>query len=263
MCLEVLLRQAVIPPGGEGEVEVVLDATSKRGAQSDVVKIHSNDPEHPTSYLQIKAVIEDKFDFLVPDLTLGGVAAGDTAREVCVLSVNDTVTVKITDITSSSPRVTVRRLDTSPLNSEDRYALEVVVHPDPRSTWLAETVTVHSNLESKPQATLRISTLVLLAIDRFAGSQQDLPQTITIINNRHRWPLVLGKVRDDQGLLSFDVKAVFPSRKYEVTALLPADAIRKLITVQRNAVEVHGKIVITTDDADQGELSLDYTVLGR
>jgi hypothetical protein len=57
-CTAAILGATMIPPGGNGPIDVTMDTHGEHGPGSRTITVQSNDPRQPTSTLQIKYDVE-------------------------------------------------------------------------------------------------------------------------------------------------------------------------------------------------------------
>lgn len=72
------MSERLIPPGGEGKIEVKLTTRGKRGRVTKSVRVSSNDPDTPVVNLQISADIEILLGLQPAVVMLGNLTPGQT-----------------------------------------------------------------------------------------------------------------------------------------------------------------------------------------
>ena len=263
------MTKTAIPPGGEGEIEVTFSTGRKKGQQKKSITVTSNDPENPTTRISVTVLIEIEFDFESYSLNFGKLRTNDTATKSIFIQILDPEKTRITDITTSSPFVSVKRVEASDsADNRTRIELEVTLSPGLLSGRINETVTAHSSLESKSKATLRLTGSIVGDVEvipemlRFvvkesqSASNQNISQLLNITNNSENKLLRILGVRDPDDRLQLNVKTVEEGQKFELTATLKPDTLSTLGTQT-------GTIVITTNNQEQKEITVRYNVMRR
>ena len=174
--------------------------------------------------------------------------------------------IEIVDISTSSPFITARKLDYFEQKSGyARLKIEVTVKAGLPVGRVNETVTVRSNLEKSPTATLRVSGTVAGNVEvnpkhlRFEftetePSRQGLVKKAFIKNNNEAAPLQIFSVRNPDGHLDLEFRPITEGQKYELKATLKYEARAK-------GTNLGGRIVIITNNPTQGEVIVRYGVI--
>ncbi len=263
------MTKTAIPPGGEGEIEVTFSTGRKKGRQKKSITVTSNDPENPTTRISVTVLIEVEFDFESYTLNYGRMRTNDTATKSTFIQILDPEKTRFTDITTSSPFVSAKRVEASDsADNHTRIEIEVTLLPGLPPGRINETVTAHSSLESKSKATLRLTGSIVGDVEvtpevlRFVvnesqdASDQNISQKLQITNNSENKPLRILGARDPDDRLQLNVKTVEEGREFELTATVKPDT---LFTLGNKT----GTIVITTNNQEQKEITVRYNVVRR
>jgi hypothetical protein len=261
------LTKADIPPGGEGKIEVSFNSGHRKGRQHKTVTVVSNDPVNPKARLKIEAFVEVEFDFTSYVLDFGTISDKDTVTKSVFLSIKNPQEAKITDITTSTPFIVARQVGPVDMDS-GRAEIEITVLPGLPYGRINGTVTVHSNLESKPQANLRIMGRVIGDVEvtpdvlffTFRGSKEitdrELQKRLMITNRSKERSLKILGIADPDGRMDIELKMLREGQQYQ------AD-----VTLKRQVLEgkmpLNGFVVINTDNPKQSEIKVRYTVVKR
>lgn len=218
--------------------------------------------------LVVTAFIQVEFDFASGSLYFGSVPRNETVTKSAFIQILDPDRTEITDITTSSPYVEAKRLKDPPAGHEGEVEIRVTMSPGLPPGRVNETVTVRSNLSSKPEARLRVSGVILGDVEvapdalRFfysesEGAENQLPpQKLEVVNRSTEAPLRILEVKDPQDRLELELEAIEDGRRYEVTATLKKEALG----AQGVAT---GFILITTDNPEQREITVRYSIIRR
>ena len=231
----------------------------------------SNDPINPTTQISITAFIEVEFNFASYSLDFGKVSKDDTATKSTYLQIKNPQSTKITDIVASSPFISAKQLEPSEPIDSSRIEIEIRLLPGLPLGRINQTVTAHSNLTSKPQATLQLGGIIVgdvevtpealsFVISQSAdGSTQVNEQRLTIHDKPTAKPLKILSVRDSHDRLQLDLSTINEGREFEIMASLKQETMNTIL-VNKN---LRGSILITTDNPDQPEITVLYNVTRR
>jgi hypothetical protein len=263
------LTKADIPPGGEGRIEVSFNSGHKKGQQTQRITVTSNDPVNPMTQISITAFIEVEFDFASYSLDFGKVSKDETVTKSAFLEIKDPQSTKITDITTSSPFISAKRPEPSVQPDSDKIEIEVTLSPGLPLGRINETVSAHSNLPSKPQADLRLGGTIVGDVDvtpealsfviseSADGSTQSNQQRLTVLNRSTTKSLKVLSVHDSDDRLQLDLNTIEKGHQFEIVASLRPEVVE---TAEQS---LHGMIVITTDNPDQPEITVHYSIRKR
>ena len=202
-------------------------------------------------------------------MNFGRVKTNDTVTKSTFIQIMDPEKTKITDITTSSPFVLAKQVEASDsADNHTKIEVEITLLPGLPPGRINETVTAHSSLESKPEATLRLNVTIVGDVEvipemiRFvvkesqSAPNQNISQRLIITNNSEKKLLQILGVRDPDDRLQLNVKTVEEGREFELTATVKPDT---LFTLGSQT----GTIVITTNNQEQKEITVRYSVLRR
>lgn len=262
------MTQADIPPGGEGEIEVTFSTGGKKGTQTKSISITSNDPNTPTAKVKVRALIEVEFDFESRSLDFGRVKLDEPVSKSTKLVIKDPTKASLTELSSSNPLVEVKQLASEVSESgETKVEIEITLLPGYPLGRMRETITAHSNLESKPKATIRISASVqgevelipeTLRFDRYPRNDEKTSksQKLQIVNKSPDHDLHILSVEDPDGRLALELKTLQGGQRYEVAATLIEDAFGE-------GTYYKGTIQIKTDNPKQETITVNYNIYSR
>jgi len=214
-------------------------------------------------------LIEIEFDFESYSLNFGKLRTSDTATKSIFIQILDPEKTRITDITTSSPLVSAKRVEASDsADNRTRIEVEVTLLPGLPSGRVNETVIAHSSLESKSKATLRLiasivgdvevipDVLRFVVSDSSGKSNQIITQLLKITNNSEDKLLRILGARDPDDRLQLSVETLEDGQKFELTATLKPEALA-------TSGNQTGTIVITTNNQEQKEITVRYNVVRR
>ena len=212
------------------------------------------------------AIIDIEFDFVSSGLSMGKVGRDKAAVKKATLQIKDPANTKVTGIETSSPLLKARLLE-DVNTSDDKMEVEVTLLPGLPPGNVREMVTVHSNLESKPEANLRITGLVYgeyevtpLAIAYFfndsAGIMSDSSVELTVINHNSEIPLELLEVKDPDGYLKIEKQTLQAGQRYKLSCILSHDNLP-------DSSRVNGFVLITTNNPAEKAKEITYRIIKR
>ncbi len=253
-----------IPPGGEGEIEVTFSSGRKKGKQKKTITVESNDPVNQKTTLHISALIEFNFGFEAYNLNFGRIHKGDSITKTAVLVIKDPSKRNLLELSAQSSHVNARVIPSSS-DDESRINIEVTMNPDTPPGPINESITAKLLDDSYPAANLRIRGTVVGNVGitpeniRFSvdtsrtAAEQDI-KTLKVISTSDHGKLRLLSVADPQDLLAFEVDTLVADRQYEIQVSLR----ESVMELSRYTV---GDIRITTDDEEQPEVGVRYTLV--
>ena len=219
--------------------------------------------------ISVTVLIEVEFDFELYTLNYGRMRTNDTATKSTFIQILDPEKTRITDITTSSPLVSAKRIEASDsADNRTRIEVEVTLSPGLPPGRINERVTIRSNLNSKPEATLSLTGSIIgdvevtpealrfVVSDSGGRSNQSISQKLKITNNSENKPLRILGVRDPDDRLQLDLKTIDEGKLFEIVATLKREALSA-------ATNQKGSILITTDNSEQREVTIQYTVIIR
>ncbi|MFQ6007419.1 MAG: hypothetical protein ACE5K8_00560 [Candidatus Zixiibacteriota bacterium] len=218
--------------------------------------------------ISITAFIEVEFDFVTYSLDFGKVSWDETVTKSTFLHIKDQQNTRITDITTSSPFISAKQLEPSTTVDSGQIEIEVTLSPGLPLGRINETVVAHSNLDSKPEATLRLrgtivgdvevtpEVLHFVIRDSANPANQSIQQQLFVNNRSKDKPLKVLSVVDPDDVLDLELETLDKGQRYQVVATLKQEALS-------GATTRSGSILITTDNPDQKEITVHYNVIKR
>jgi len=214
----------------------------------------------------MSGIIDIEFDFVSSNLSMGKVERNQTVVKTAQIQIKNPANTRITGIETSSPMIKVRLLEDTDI-SDNKVDVEVTLMPGLPPGRLSETVTVKSNLESKPEAKLRLSGLIIgefeitpLSIAYFfndsAGIVTDSSVKVTIVNHNDAVPLELVEISDPDGYLKIEKQTITAGQKYVLVCNLSEE---KLPDSNRH----NGNILIKTNNPVEKEKEISYRIIKR
>jgi hypothetical protein len=228
----------------------------------------SNDPVSRKNVLVVTALIQVEFDFTSGSLNFGRVSKDHTVTKSAFIEILDPDRTEITDIATSSPYIEAKRMKKPSAGHEGQVEIRVTILPGSPPGRINETVTVRSNLASKPEAELRVAGMVIGDVEvtpdalsflygESKGAEDQLPsRKLQIINRSTGATLKVLEVRDPQDRLELKLETIEDGQRYELTATLKKEALGA-----RDAAP--GSILITTDNPEQKRITVGYRLIKR
>lgn len=244
----------VIPPGGEGSIELVLDGTRVHGEFSKTAQVHCNDPDRPELTLTIagkKVALVN----VVPDgvIYLQGRYEEVIEKEVTISSNEKLPDFKVLGATSDIDDKISYEVKPGPKKGD--YILKVKKNPELPMSSSYGTITVKTNSTKAPETKLQVQVMTkgnitvspssvnfgnvpFAAKDKTAAP---VTRTIMVIKN------------SGEGLDLKDVKIDNPNFKAKVEPVTPGKQFKVEITfqppVKKNTVQREtGELIINTND---------------
>lgn len=146
----------VIPPGGEGTIDVTFDTTREHGHAARTITVYSNDPAQPVTTLTLLADIDAVVAADPPQLYIGHVHRGEPA--------SNSVRLMSTEPTAVGPiETTGKVLDASisgTVSAGTPRQLRVAVKPNAPLGRFKESVLVHIHDAQQPLLTIPVVGIV-------------------------------------------------------------------------------------------------------
>lgn len=257
------MTETDIPPGGEGGIAVTFDTGHKNGQQKKTITVKSNDPRRPSTTLEVSAFIEIQFGFDRLTLDMGRLRWGQPARKSATLSIKNTARVGLVQLTTSSSSLTAKGEPS--VRDSGQVRVEIAVAADVPLGEFNETVTATLTDGSMPEATLRVFGTVVgnvdvvptrarFSVDTSVASTGQLTQKVRVSCTLDDGKLRLLGARDPDDRLLFRVDTIKVDRIFEISMTLRPDVVK-------SARSSSGTAKILTDDAEQPEVAVRYTVI--
>src|SRR5213083_3533836 len=149
-CTAAQSQKEEVPPGEKGEITATFNIGERTGTQVKTVTVETNDPEHATTGLTLKAVIPQQLE-ITPTFVFWGQGEAPKPKTIVVRAAKD-FPVKHSKVTSSSPDFQAKVEETG--NGE----CKIDVQPQETKKLMASTLTIQP--EDSPKvfyATARIT----------------------------------------------------------------------------------------------------------
>jgi len=143
----------VIPPGGEGSIETMLDTARDSGRKTRTITVYSNDPAQPVTNLSLAGEVDAAVAADPPALYVGHVQRGQTPRNQVRLLVADAALVTRAE---SDGKV----LDASLRTTGAGTSLSVTIKPDAPAGRFKDMVTVRTKSPRQPVVTIPVVGVV-------------------------------------------------------------------------------------------------------
>ena len=149
-CSAAQSRKEEVPPGEKGEITATFNIGERTGTQVKTVTVETDDPEHATTVLTLKAVIPQQLE-ITPTFVFWGQGEAPKPKTIVVRAAKD-FPVKHLRVTSSSPDFQAKVEETG--NGQ----FKIDVQPQDTKRPIASTLTIQT--EDSPKifyATARIT----------------------------------------------------------------------------------------------------------
>jgi hypothetical protein len=258
-CTVPALTKKTYEPGESGEIDVKYSPKGKKGVQSVNVTISSNDPLQPTLNVALKAEIKPMLSVEPPVVQFGQAGRGE-AKPQTLKILNRLPDVTITQVSTSTPRVLAKVVDTKDVevNGEKlkETTVEVSVAPDAGVGMLNESLTIRTSDSAR--------TLNAYVSGEVLGNFMTTPQQVSFNQLSPGQPITNSfKVQSRSGK-PFKITSVsatpapgttatsFQFAFREDTSVTPAGYVIDVTgTAPANPGAIRGDFVIATDMADE------------
>ena len=149
-CTAAQSQKEEVPPGEKGEITATFNIGERTGTQVKTVTVETDDPEHATTVLTLKAVIPQQLE-ITPTFVFWGQGEAPKPKTIVVRAAKD-FPVKHLRVTSSSPDFQAKVEETG------SGQFKIDVQPQDTKRPIASTLTIQS--EDSPKifyATARIT----------------------------------------------------------------------------------------------------------
>ena len=150
-CTAAQTQKEEVPPGEKGEITATFNIGERTGTQVKTVTVETDDPEHATTMLTLKAVIPTQLE-ITPTFVFWGQGEAPKPKTIVVRAAKD-FPVKHLKVTSSSPDFQAKVEETG----DGQFKIDV--QPQETTRSIASTLTIQP--EGSPRifyATARITT---------------------------------------------------------------------------------------------------------
>jgi len=141
----------IVPPGGTGSVDVSFDTTDQVGRKARTITVYSHYPPPPVTHLTLVGTIHAIVAADPPQLYVGHLHRGETARNGVHVITSDAATLGpvLTDGVAISAAVEERQGD-------ERAEVRVTIKPDAPRGPFRENVRVHTSDARRPVLVIRV-----------------------------------------------------------------------------------------------------------
>jgi hypothetical protein len=238
-------------PGESSEIAVTLATGALSGHSGHSVTIATNDPNHPMTTITMVGDVRLQVTATPPDVDFGKVSRGQTAVREVLLTALKQPGFEVGKISNSNPNLKVAR--TASATADGGVTLKVS---------LASSMPVGAFVDTVDVATNRVPVKIAVYGTVTGPISVDPPQVsfgivphlgsaerIVRITNSSQRPLKLLGMASSNSSVGASVEPVTPGKEYKVTVLL-----------RKNTPDgqLHGQLLIKTDDPEQQSLTIPY-----
>ncbi|MBN2053649.1 DUF1573 domain-containing protein [bacterium] len=253
----------VIPPGGEGSIDVTFKTGKYSGKKSKSISVTTNDPKHERLSVSISANVVVDFMLQPPSIYMGRFSKTETIMREATILAKEPEKVKILKIEPSSDKISAKVKtmddfqDDQKTGLKSNMVLEITLAPGMKTGRFHETVKLTSNIEKAPEYILNISGEVLgdiiveprmINFRRGEGDEDDVEgKSLKISTSSADKTFSITKVESTEPSFKTELKTVQKGKEYEV-----------LVSMVENPPEkfIRGDVLITTDDPENPELKV-------
>ena len=136
-CTAAQTQKEEVPPGEKGEITATFDIGERTGTQVKTVTVETDDPEHATTVLTLKAVIPTQLE-ITPTFVFWGQGEAPKPKTIVVRAAKD-FPVKHLKVTSSSPDFQAKveetgsgqfKIDVQPQDTKRPIASTLTIQPE-------------------------------------------------------------------------------------------------------------------------------------
>ncbi len=247
----------VIPPGGEGKIEVTFKTKGRHGSQSKTVTVISNDPEQPNLKLSISADIIIKFGFEVPKLGLGRLKKDELKAKTVTAVGEELPRVKILSVSlANTAHEKYYKYETSDTGEGDLRKIVFSITPTREIPIgrFRDVLVIKTNLKDVEEVKLHLSGEILGPIEimpralmmRSESDSAPFVGSVTLKPTTAMPFQVLSAECEDSGP-SITVHAPGPDGSIKIEMSLPADFGKE---------NFRSNLIIRTDLPEQSESSI-------
>lgn len=249
-----LLSPSIIPPGGEGEVEVTFHTEGREGRQTKTVRVHSNDEDEPIVELRLTGAVQSTISVTPERILFGEVPRGEERREelkVVPLGGEKPIIVK-----SSAQHLTTEVVETGREGKEGVKVL-VILRADAPCGELRERLEIQSGVGDGSSVAVPVYAKVKGNISvvpealsfRGVGRGDMISRKLAVSSRDGKHFDILG-VDSDLRFISGEVSSMEEGRSYEVVLNLKIEDLSEV----RN-----GKVFIHTGDPKERVIEVPLT----
>ncbi len=157
-----MLSAKRIPAGKGGQIEVRIKTVGFSGDVEKRVNILSNDPQHSTVTLFIKASVTPEIILSESTVYFGNTPKGKEARREIILTLPAGKSIKILSVESTDPNVSVK-LDPAPGSEARKLTLTAVQKADAKPGYHFGQIILKTNSALTPSITIYERGIVMAA----------------------------------------------------------------------------------------------------
>jgi hypothetical protein len=246
----------VIPPGGEGEIKVVLKTKGRAGKTKKRITVISNDPEHPSLFLNFEGEILVDVMVKPRHISFGQLGKKEQATREVTFDVAEPDKVKITGVEIEDEHFTVRKKSGDEKTST--WEVEFVGAKEIGRFNTKIMVALEGSDVEKLEVPVRAGVVGDLRYSRslyFSKREGEFPSREVVFTTRSGKPVELKKVEDPDGKLKLTIDT--PKGKKAVIKAEVADPTAKYEKPARHSFKVH------TSDPDEPIVEIRYTITDR
>lgn len=152
-CTTALPSTTKIPPGGKGQIDVVVQTAGFKDDISKEVYIESNDPKQPKVTLKMVGFVQRDIAVEPAYVYFTKLTPNAAATQTVRLIPNKGVAFNVTKLTADSPRL---QLSEVRMLAKGGYEFDVTVGPEPQPDQLAANILVETDFVWLPQIRLQV-----------------------------------------------------------------------------------------------------------
>ncbi len=148
-----MLSAKKIPAGKNGQIEARIRTENLSGPVEKQITITTNDPQHSTVTLSIKAVVEPEIEVSEASIAFGSVPVGKEVRREVLLTVPASKPIRLLSAASTDPNVAVI-LETVPGSNGKKSKLTVIRKANAKPGYHFGTIVVKTSSRLNPELTV-------------------------------------------------------------------------------------------------------------
>ena len=281
-CTAAVISDKDITPGGKGEIKATVDVEGRKGEQTFVVFVQSNDPITPIIELQVKGIIQRGLKISPSSINFGGdIKKGFHVTKKLFILAPEGEELSILNIEPSSKYLSTKVFESGEKDNKG-FEVEVTLASEVPMGKLEETLIIHTSSTKSPTIEIPVTGNIKGNIELrpdmfFFGSfkKGETPTSKVTISTKSEEPLKIEKI-DPEPLSDKDLKAGEQARfragnplsdyisvtitpktegkEYEITATLKDNA---------PVGTIKGTITIRTNNSDQPTIEITIYALVR
>jgi hypothetical protein len=154
-CQETLFSSKHIEAGQSGRIDVIVDTSVLIGAVTESVKIFTNDPQHSSVLLAVKADVQPEISLSSPSIYFGDVPKGKEVTEEIIITIPAEKSIKILSAESSDDSVKVK-LEPVPESKEKKVKLIATYRTDGKIGYRLGNITVKTTSYLTPELSINL-----------------------------------------------------------------------------------------------------------